>query len=272
MDHKGQESGHLMLITPERVFYAGLLGRPRERCPGAFHVYVALHGGLWLTLADGREANGELVVVAPNVPHTIASDHRSAICLVIEPESVRPGAFEEMAKRMSGPESPLFARRIRQAYVELLQRQGGEDISSAEFDVMCFGEALTPRQLDPRVARSMLQIGRFSEPVTAASCAAEAGLSPSRFLHLFKEETGISFRSFRAWKRARHLLHFANQDINLAHLAQDIGYPDSTHFSHSIRRFYGLKPRAIFSGSRDLAIYRSNHTGAGNSAWTQEAG
>ena len=95
------------------------------------------------------------------------------------------------------------------------------------------------------------------EPVTAASCAAAAGLSPSRFLHLFKQETGIAFRCFRAWKRARHLLHFVNEDINLAHLAQDIGYPDSTHFSHSIRRFYGLKPRAIFSGSRDLAIYRS---------------
>jgi AraC-like DNA-binding protein len=106
--------------------------------------------------------------------------------------------------------------------------------------------------------------------VTAASCAAEAGLSSSRFLHLFKQETGISFRSFRAWKRARHLLHFANQDLNLAHLAQEIGYPDSTHFSHSIRRFYGLKPRAIFSGSRDLAIY--DRAEAGDSAWTQEAG
>ena len=68
----------------------------------------------------------------------------------------------------------------------------------------------------------------------------------------------MSFRAFRAWKRARHLLHFVNEDINLAHLAQDIGYPDSTHFSHSIRRFYGLKPRAIFSGSRDLAIYRGD--------------
>ena len=122
--------------------------------------------------------------------------------------------------------------------------------------------------LDPRVVRAMVRIGKFSgEPVTAASCAAEAGLSPSRFLHLFKEETGISFRSFRAWKRARHLLHFANQDINLAHLAQDIGYPDSTHFSHSIRRFYGLKPRAIFSGSRDLAIYSSEQA-AGEAALT----
>ena len=31
MDEKGRESGHLMLITPERVLYAGLVGRPRER-------------------------------------------------------------------------------------------------------------------------------------------------------------------------------------------------------------------------------------------------
>ena len=261
MDDKGRESGHLMLITPERVFYAGLLGRPRERCQGAFNVYVTLKGGLWLTTSDGGERYGELLVVPPNTRHTIASDHRSAICVVIEPESVRPGMLDELTKRLTGPEQAAFISRIRAAYDMLRNRQSGEDITSARFDTMCFGEALPRRALDPRVARAIAQIGRFSgEPVTAASCAAEAGLSPSRFLHLFKEETDIAFRSFRAWKRARHLLHFANQDINLAHLAQDIGYPDSTHFSHSIRRFYGLKPRAIFSGSRDLAIYRSRDT------------
>jgi AraC-like DNA-binding protein len=258
MDDTLRESGHLMLITPERVFYAGLLGRPRERCPGAFHVYVALKGGLWLSTADGRESFGELAVVPPNQLHTITSDYRSAICLVIEPESVPDGTFDELSKRLSGPERELSARRIRAAYAELLHRRCRDDIGSAGFDRMCFGDALPRRKLDARVARSIAQIERFSgEPVTAASCAAAAGLSASRFLHLFKQETGISFRSFRAWKRARHLLHFANQDLNLAHLAQDIGYPDSTHFSHSIRRFYGLKPRAIFSGSRDLAIYCS---------------
>ena len=164
--------------------------------------------------------------------------------------------MEVLAERLSGLERPLFARRIRQAYAQL--RQCRDDIGCGEFDAMCFGEALPRRALDPRVVGAIAQIGRFcGEPVTAASCAAEAALSASRFLHLFKQQTGISFRAFRAWKRARHLLHFANQDLNLAHLAQDIGYPDSTHFSHSIRRFYGLKPRAIFSGSRDLMIYRS---------------
>jgi AraC-like DNA-binding protein len=259
MDEKGQESGHLMLISPERVFYAGLLGRPRERRPGAFHVYVALKDGLRLWTADGRQTYDELVAVAPNVRHTIASDYRAAICIVIEPESVRVGAIDEWESRFAGEQRKVFARRVRAAYDQLRNRTDYADLTSSEFDKMCFGEALPRRPLDPRVARSIAQMTRFSgEPTTAASCAAEAGLSASRFLHLFKEETGISFRSFRAWKRARHLLHFANQDLNLAHLAQDIGYPDSTHFSHSIRRFYGLKPRAIFSGSRDLAIYRSD--------------
>src|SRR5436190_6544740 len=148
MDAKTSESGHLMLITPERVFYAGLLGRPRERCPGALHVYVALKGGLWLTTADGGDRHGELLAVMPNVRHTIASEHRSAICLVIEPESVRPGTFEELVKRLSGPEAEIFAARVRAAYATLRERRYGDDITSAEFDIRCFGEAL-PRRARP---------------------------------------------------------------------------------------------------------------------------
>ena len=273
MDNEGRESGHLMLITPERVFYAGLLGRPRQRCSGAFHVYVAIKGGLRLAAEGAVEGYSELAVVPPNLRHTIASDYRSVICVLIEPETVCAGALDLLAKRLAGPERQSFVGRIRAACEQLQHQPCDGDIFSSAFDIMCFGDALPRRILDARVVHAIAQIGRFSgDSVTAASCAAKAGLSSSRFLHLFKQETGISFRSFRAWKRARQLLHFANQDLNLAHLAQHIGYPDSTHFSHSIRRFYGLKPRAIFSGSRDLAIYRSGRAVAGDSAWTQEAG
>src|SRR6185312_16337756 len=105
MDETGPASGHLMLITPERVFYAGLLGRPRARCAGAFHVYVAIKGGIWISTDEGREAYGELLAVPPNVRHTVTSDYRSVICVTIEPESVQPDAFDELAKRLSGPEN-----------------------------------------------------------------------------------------------------------------------------------------------------------------------
>ena len=251
MDNEGRESGHLMHIMPERIFYAGLLGRTRERC-------VALKDGLRLSAADGRESYGELAVVPSNLRHTIASDYRSAVTLLIEPESVPVGTIEDFVWCLSGPEGERLARRIRATYKQLPFALNRDDIANTEFDLMCFGEALPQRSIDPRIARSIVEIGRFSgEPVTAARCAAVAGISSSRFLHLFKQETGTAFRDFRAWKRARHLLHFANADINFAHLAQEMGYPDSTHFSHSIRRVYGLTPRAIFSGSRELAIHRS---------------
>jgi AraC-like DNA-binding protein len=252
-----RESGHLMLISPERVFYAGLLGRPRQRTSGGFAVYVALHGALTVT-RGGKTRRGEIAVVEPYAAHSIESDHPSVICLVIEPETVPPETLGALAAKFTGTDGHALASRIRGAY-EALRITGRRDgFTTLQFDTIFFGEELARRGVDPRIAQAIARLDHLSgDIVTAADCAAAVRLSQSRFLHLFKEQTGVSFRAFRAWKRARHLLHFVNEDINLAHLAQDIGYPDSTHFSHSIRRFYGLKPRAIFIGSRDLAIYRS---------------
>ncbi len=257
-DDDRRESGRLMLISPERVFYAGLLGRPRKRTSGGFSIYAAMQGSLKIT--EGKlETISEVRVVPPYVTHGVESEYPSIICLVIEPETVEPTALVALGARVSGTESPDIAQRIRAAYETLRcqRRRGG--FTTADFDRLVFGEELPDRNIDLRIRRAALSLNDFSgSKMTAADCAASVNLSPSRFLHLFKEQTGVSFRAFRAWKRARHLLHFVNEDINLAHLAQDIGYPDSTHFSHSIRRFYGLQPRAIFSGSRDLAIYRSD--------------
>jgi AraC-like DNA-binding protein len=252
-----RESGRLMLISPERVFYAGLLGRPRKRTSGGFSIYAAMQGNLKITERE-TELIGEVVVVPPYVTHSVESVSPSIICLVIEPETVEPSALDRLAGRIS-TQSHDIARRILTAYeiLRLQRRRGG--FTTGEFDRLFFGEGLPDRKLDPRIRQAAASLNEFSgSKMTAVDCATSVNLSPSRFLHLFKEQTGVSFRAFRAWKRARHLLHFVNEDINLAHLAQDIGYPDSTHFSHSIRRFYGLQPRAIFSGSRDLAIYRSD--------------
>jgi AraC-like DNA-binding protein len=268
-DRDRRESGRLMLISPARVFYAGLLGRPRKRSSGAFNIYTAMRGSI--RIAEGNFPTiAEVAVVPPYVPHSVESEHPCIICLMVEPETVEPSAMDRLSARISGAGAPAIAQRIRDAY-EALRRQarcGG--FTTPEFDRLLFGEVLPDRNIDRRIKRCAAKLNDFSGgKSTAADCAASVSLSPSRFLHLFKAQTGVSFRAFRAWKRARHLLHFVNEDINLAHLAQDIGYPDSTHFSHSIRRFYGLQPRAIFLGSRDLAIYRSDPGGLDNAGLRQ---
>jgi AraC-like DNA-binding protein len=252
-------SGHLMLISPERVFYAGLLGRPRRRTSGAYSIYVSLHGQLRVTIEDGQAQTGAMAFVQPYVPHNVDCDSRSVICLVIEPETVLPTPMAVLGARIAGSADGTLAERVRQAHRSLVTAGRREGFTTSEFDNLFFGEALPARRIDRRIAAALARLNDITgAAVTAEDCAVAANLSQSRFLHLFKDETGVSFRALRAWKRARHLLHFVNSEINLAHLAQDIGYPDSTHFSHSIRRFYGLQPRAIFSGSRDLAIWRSD--------------
>ena len=253
-DGTRRDSGRLMLISPERVLYAGLLGRPRQRISGGYNFYVALEGGLTIVEA-GSERRGEVAVLPPYAAHTITSEFPNVICVVVEPETVEPGAMQQLVLRLGGADCAGHAERARAAY-QILRRPRHEVPTTAEFDHLVFGERVPQRAIDPRIRRVAAWLGAGGR-ITATDCAAMVKLSRSRFLHLFKQEIGVPFREFRAWKRARHLLHYVNEDLNLAHLAQDMGYPDSTHFSHSIRRFYGLQPRAIFSGSRDLLIYRS---------------
>lgn len=253
-----QHRDRFMLLGPERVFYAGLLGRPQERVSGALTLYTALEGNLNISIEGGPPRNAEIAVVAPFTAHSVTSECREVCNILIEPETISASELRQLASGSEDTLGPHMAERVRAAYATLRTLPRKDGFTTSEFDRLFFDAPLAARRLDRRVARATARLqGQFDEAFAAPDCARDANLSLSRFLHLFKDETGFPFRAFRAWKRARNLLHFANQDINLAHLALDLGYPDSTHFSHSIRRFYGLQPREIFSGSRRLAIFRS---------------
>lgn len=247
-----------MLIGPERVFYAGLLGKPQERLSGALTIYAAVEGKLDISIEDGPTRSTDIAVVPPFTPHSMRSEYPEICTILIEPETVDPAILQKLAASSEDTSGPRMAERVRAAYSTLRTMPRKDGFTAAEFDRLFFDASLAPRRLDRRIARATTRLqGPFDDALPAPDCARAANLSLSRFLHLFKDETGVPFRALRAWKRARNLLHFANQDLNLAHLALDLGYPDSTHFSHSIRRFYGLQPREIFSGSRRLAIFRS---------------
>src|SRR5438309_10959627 len=137
-DRDRRESGRLMLISPERVFYAGLLGRPRKRCSGGYNIYVAMHGDLRIS-AGVSEISGEVTVVPPYVTHSVESDHPSIICLVIEPETIEPSAMAGLSSRISGTAAPAFAQRIRDAYETLRPGARGGGFTTPEFDLLCFG-------------------------------------------------------------------------------------------------------------------------------------
>lgn len=257
----------VMWITPDRVLYVGLLGEPSVRTMGAIMVYVGIDGPLRFRCADGQQAGralgdwcdcpvGEVAVVQPYVAHQVACEARHIAVVKIEPESVDGARLPPLLRRASGPVlAPEFAQRVRAAHARLAAAGHQADWPLQGFDQVLFGAELAPRVLDARIAQVLDAIKADpASPALAEDFAQQVGLSFSRFLHLFKQQVGAPYRSVRTWKRARSLLHYVNRETNLAHVALDAGYPDSSHFSHSIRAVYGLKPRDIFAGSRKLRV------------------
>ncbi|MEZ5649358.1 MAG: AraC family transcriptional regulator [Burkholderiaceae bacterium] len=251
-----QASERFMWLSADRILYVGLLGAPTTRVMGSINVYVPASGHVRLRVAGGPWRCGEMAVVQPYVPHEVSTDAALVLAIQIEAETVDVAALPSRLALSGVADDRAFVDRVRDSAEWMRQRGDGLDLATIEFDERLFGAALLRRDIDPRIARVIDFIRR--DPTRAAAardCAALVGLSFSRFLHLFRQEIGAPFRGFRTWKRARSLLNYVNRDINLAHVALDVGYPDSTHFSHSIRQIYGLRPKDIFAGSRRLAIY-----------------
>lgn len=87
-----------------------------------------------------------------------------------------------------------------------------------------------------------------SEPATpwdAVSLSALVNLSPSRFRHLFKQETGVGpaqfLKEFRLRKAERML---RTSFLSVKQILKQVGLGSNTHFVHDFRKKHGMTPTA----------------------------
>lgn len=97
---------------------------------------------------------------------------------------------------------------------------------------------------DSRVVRAKdIVIDRFREPLSVADVAASVGLSPSRFSHLFKRDTGMSLPRYLEAVRIQHARDLlAMTDHSIGEVAYSIGYDDPLYFSKRFREANGACP------------------------------
>jgi AraC family transcriptional regulator len=102
------------------------------------------------------------------------------------------------------------------------------------------------RAVDARVARALDYLrSRVRAPVSLADAAGVATLSPSRFRHLFVQETGTSFRAYLLWLRINVAIEAATAGASWTAAAHEAGFADSSHLTRTHRRMFGIEPTAI---------------------------
>jgi AraC-like DNA-binding protein len=272
-----------MLIGRDRIFYSGFVGNSmKTRCLGAVKVYVATGDHLQIKIGDGSWEARRIVALPPFTPHRLRTPGGFIVTICLEPETIDQNTIDEFIAHVNRrPEDTRLIDRILVARREVTMTGDISGFSTRQFDQYFLRQTLKPRNVDGRVRRviDMLVDDLQDNAISASACAAEIGLSTSRFLHLFKDSTSIPFRSQRMWKRARRFLDHANREDSLTEVALGLGYPDSSHFSHSIRASFGLQPRSIREGSRGMRIcagenYALSHgfAGTGRSRASSGAG
>lgn len=99
--------------------------------------------------------------------------------------------------------------------------------------------------MDSRIARSLAFIcDQFSAPLTVPKIAAQCGLSPSRFAHLFRVQTGQTpqrYLELQRLSRARQLLEFTQEPVSA--IARQVGFENPFYFTLRFRRHSGTSPR-----------------------------
>ncbi len=110
-------------------------------------------------------------------------------------------------------------------------------------------------EVDRRIARVLAALATPADaPPKAAALASLAALSESRFLHLFKQSTGLPLRRYILWRRIMAALESATQGADLTTAAHHGGFADSAHFSRTFRESFGLSPSSLLKNSQNVQV------------------
>ncbi|MDR2282496.1 MAG: AraC family transcriptional regulator [Sphingobacterium sp.] len=100
---------------------------------------------------------------------------------------------------------------------------------------------------DDRIYRAIQHLeNNFERIIPIEEVAEVCHLSSTRFLHLFKEKTGINYRRYQLWNRlVKSLPYLGNNTITQT--AHQFGFTDSAHYNRTFKETFGLSPKILKS-------------------------
>jgi AraC-like DNA-binding protein len=101
-----------------------------------------------------------------------------------------------------------------------------------------------PLKHHPAVTRALHEFEAKPIDRTIADIAAQVGLSPRRFIQLFRQEVGLTPKLYCRVQRFQKVVRFIGnqQSVDWTMLALVCGYYDQSHFINDFRAFSGVSP------------------------------
>lgn len=191
------------------------------------------------------------VIIPSRQPHAMDATHVSCnVVLFVEPETREGRALSERflgAGITALPDDPLASTAPALFTAWRDQRSVGAVTTAARGVISALTGGLRPSAMsDERILRAVSHIkSHINGALTLEQVADVACLSPSRFRHLFVEQTGMALRPYILWRRFVRVWELIAAGDSLSTAAHAAGFADAAHLSRTSNRMFGFPPSAL---------------------------
>ena len=100
---------------------------------------------------------------------------------------------------------------------------------------------------DERIQNALETLKNYEsvDPDCIKALASDAGISVSRFSHLFKEQTGITFAGYLLLRKIYHTYLGVADGRSITQAAMDGGFSSPAHFATMNKKLFGITPSDI---------------------------
>lgn len=211
----------------------------------AAHLIVSSGGNFTLETEDSRiSAKG--VLIPSGCPHTVRNEGNALLVFMFDSTTT----VAEDIKSVSVIEDET-AEKIAELYLAGTQV---DPAGKAEWYRGFIGEVISlfgagrmqTRISDERIAGCIHYVEEHIEDdLTEEDVAGSAYLSVSRFSHLFKEQTGISFAGYLILRRMYKAYTLLASGMSITEAATMAGFSSPSHFAAVNKKIFGINAGAV---------------------------
>lgn len=183
-------------------------------------------------------------------PHSLdVTDADYGAVIFVEPETREGRAITQrfLGGGIAEVGSPELRRITGDIFEHWLDERKDEVVRTSRLLITTLAAGVEPAVVtDLRILSAIEYIGKhLDRPITLDEVASHACLSPSRFRHLFSEQTSMGLRPYILWRRFLLVWDLIMKGATISEAAHATGFADAAHLSRTSTRTFGFAPSAM---------------------------
>jgi AraC-like DNA-binding protein len=214
----------------------------------AVQISISLNSKLRITKTNGIISEYKNCLIKSNVTHQLTCDDKHLLLLFYPSSSIGHYLNQLSITSITDFTHPILNHLMR---LGLNFIEGTIDFKKLILEIKCLLEIFAcecetgNHFKDQRINTAIKYLeANFERIISLNEIAKKCFLSESRFLHLFKENTGITYRKAQQWHKVSKSFNMLKNQ-NLTKTAHQFGFTDSAHYSKVFKETFGFNPKLI---------------------------